>query len=120
MKKVIFFLCFILFFTFNCKTYFKNSNTGNFSIINYSDKEIEFIWITPKGDFYPTVKSINIKKNDSFELQNLKSGFYDIAIDFKGEYNTFNSKKDKNLCLYIEKGFMTIWQVDTSGKIIRN
>ncbi len=84
-----------------------------------SDKIVEFVWITPEGEFYPVVKSINIVKNQVFEVQGLEQGSYDVAIDFKGEYNSFNSKKDKDLCLNIEKGFTTVWTVEPSGYISR-
>lgn len=119
MKKV-FFLIFIILILFNCKSGFKNSDHGSFRIENYSEKIIEFIWIAPEGEFYQTVKSINIGKDQIYEVQGLEVGMFDIAIDFKDEYNSFNSKKDKSLCFKIEKGLTTAWSVDSSGKINRN
>jgi len=118
MKKIST-IVFIIIVLFNCKSFFKGSNNGSFRLVNTSDKIIEFVWITPEGEFYPTAKSINIGKNDAFEVQGLDSGYYDIAIDFRGEYNSFNSKKDKNLVLNIEKGLVTVWVVNPSGDIIR-
>ncbi len=117
MKRVL--LLFLIFISlFACKSIFKGQ-TGSFRIVNYTDKVIEFVWVAPVGEFYPTVQSINIGKNDYYEVSNLESGYYDIAVDFKGEYNSFNSKKDKNKELYIEKGSTTVWYVDSSGNIIR-
>ena len=110
-------LLFFLFFI-SCKDIFKSANYGNFRLLNESNKVIEFVWITPEGEFYPTAESINIGKNQVYETQGLEIGIYDIAIDFKGEFNSFNSKKDKNLCLYIDKGLTTVWYVNSSGTII--
>ena len=119
MRKIVIFFC-ILIVLFGCKSFYKGSNTGSFRLVNNSsNKIIEFVWITPEGEFYPTAKSIDIGKNQIYEAQGLEPGYYDIAIDFKGEYNSFNSKKDKNLCLYIEKGLSTVWVVDPEGKIVR-
>jgi hypothetical protein len=90
-------------------------DNGSFTLVNYSDKVIEFVWVTPEGEFYPTSKNISIKYGDSFDVKSLEPGTYDIAIDFKGEYNSFNSKKDKKLCLKIEKGINKIWVVTADG-----
>jgi hypothetical protein len=117
MKRILL-LIVIINVIFGCKSAFKGQ-TGGFRIINYSDKVVEFIWIAPEGEFYPTVQSINVAKNDYYEVNNLDTGYYDIAIDFKGEYNSFNSKKDKNKLLYIEKGLTTVWYIDSSGNIVR-
>ncbi len=120
MKKNYFlFLAFILILI-SCKDIFRSANYGNFRIINTSNKTIEFVWITPEGEFFPTAESIDIGINQVYETQGLETGFYDIAIDFKGEFNSFNSKKDKNLCLYIEKGLTTVWYIDSSGNIVHN
>jgi hypothetical protein len=116
MKKFYFSLIFI-FLVFSCKNFVKSSDLGAFSLVNYSNKEIEFFWITPEGELFPTVKNINIGYGQSFELNGLESGIYDIAIDFKNEYNSLNSKKDKNLCLNIEKGIKKVWIINPSGKI---
>lgn len=113
------FLVFILV-VIGCKDILKSANYGNFRIINTSDKVIEFVWIAPEGEFFPTAESIDIGKNQVYETQGLQTGNYDIAIDFKGEFNSFNSKKDKKLCLYIEKGLTTVWLINNSGKIVRN
>lgn len=104
----------------DCKSIQKNQTCGNFIITNNSDKIIEFIWIAPEGEFYPTVQSISIAKEQSYEVKNLEPGVYDIAIDFKSEYNSFNSKKNKNLCLKIEKGLSTNWYIDNTGNIHRS
>ena len=96
------------------------SKTGSFSIINYSEKVIEFVWLTKKGEFYPTAKNLDIGYGGSYDIAGIEAGIYDIAIDFKGEYNSFNSKKDKDLCLTIESGIKKIWVVNSSGEIIRN
>lgn len=118
MKKIIPLILLLLFIFTGCKDIFKSSNYGNFRIVNNSNKTIEFVWITPEGEFFPTAESIDIGNSQVFELQGLPTGIYDIAIDFKEEFNSFNSKKDKNLCLYIEKGLTTVWVVDSFGKII--
>ena len=60
----------------------------------------------------------NIGYGEDYEVLNLEPGVYDIAVDFKGEYNSFNSKKDKSLVLKIERGMRKIWIVDTDGKIV--
>lgn len=118
MKKLILIFVIALLIT-GCKSAIINSKSGNFRIENYSDKEIAFIWIAPEGDFFPTSQSINIGKEEAFELKGLPIGIYDIAIDFKDEYNSFNSKKDKSLCLKIEKDITTLWKVDETGNVIR-
>jgi hypothetical protein len=118
MRKTII-LFSILLFLFGCKSFFKDTNTGNLRIINSSHKVIEFVWIAPEGEFFPTAKSVSINNNETYEVQGLESGKYDIAIDFKNEYNSFNSKKDKSLCLEIEKGISTVWIVNPDGEIIR-
>lgn len=118
MRKLISFL-FLLILLINCKSLIKGSSSGTFKIENYSDKVIEFLWITPEGNFYPVAKGINITNGQDYEVSGLDPGLYDIAIDFKGEYNSFNSKKDKRLCLVIEKGETTLWAVDSSGNILR-
>lgn len=116
MKKTIFIIL-VLFLLLSCKSLFKGSETGDFLILNYSDKTIEFIWIAPEGEFFPTVKSVNVNNNDQYEFKDLEVGIYDIAIDFKDEYNSFNSKKDKSLCLKVKKGETSIWTVEPTGKI---
>ena len=118
MKKILPLILLVLFLLIGCKDIFKSANYGNFRIVNTSNKIIEFVWITPEGEFYPTAESINIGKDQVFETQGLEEGVYDIAIDFQGEFNSFNSKKDKNLCLYIDKGLTTVWYVNSSGQII--
>jgi hypothetical protein len=118
MKRIFSFI-FVICIFISCKSFFKGSNSGSFRIINSSNKIIEFIWIAPEGEFYPTAKSINIGKNETYEVQGLDGGYYDIAIDFKNEYNSFNSKKNKELVLTIEKGLSTVWLVDPSGEVIR-
>lgn len=119
MKKIYILLLFIIF-NFSCKIAGKNDNTGGFAIVNYSEKVIEFIWIAPKGEFYPTAKELNIKYGESYEINGLAPGYYDIAIDFKNEFNYFNSKLDDSYCLTIEKGIKKVWIVDVKGNIIRN
>ena len=119
MKKFIPLILFLfVFFIISCKDIFKSANYGNFRIINTSNKIIEFVWITPEGEFYPTAESIKIGKDQVYETQGLEAGIYDIAIDFEGEFNSFNSKKDKNLCLYIDKGLTTVWYINPSGQIV--
>jgi len=122
MKKLrsIITISFLIFILFNCKTLIKESNNGNFRIVNSSDKIIEFVWLAPEGVFYPVARSINIIKGQVYEVEGLEAGLYDIAIDFQGEFNSFNSKKDKSLCLRIEKGITKVWIVNNSGSIIRN
>lgn len=118
MKRLLY--LFLLLLVISCNSLIKNSNSGNFRIVNNSDKVIEYVWIAPEGSFYPVAKNVNIKKGEVYEIEGLKVGVYDIAIDFKNEYNRFNSKKDKNLCLKIEKGLTKVWIVDEDGNIIRN
>ncbi len=120
MRKIILFLVSIVIFVFSCKVSGKFDNSGSFSIINYSDKVIEFIWIAPKGEFYPTAKELSIRYGESYEISGLAAGVYDIAIDFKNEFNYFNSKLDSSLCLTIEKGIKKVWIVDAKGNILRN
>lgn len=119
MKKLIFFIL-LSFFVFSCSSILKDSNSGSFRIVNNSDKVIEFVWLTPEGTFYPVAHSISVKKGEIYEAEALKAGTYDIAIDFKDEYNSFNSKKDKSLCLKVEKGLTKVWVIDKDGSIIRN
>ncbi len=107
-------------FLFSCKQGFKGSDVGSFSLVNYSSKVIEFIWLAKEGEFYPTAKNVNIGYGEMFTVNGLDSGNYDIAIDFKNEYNSFNSKKDKSLCLSVERGIKKIWVVDSDGNIVRN
>ena len=116
MKKIIL-LFFILFLVLSCSKNGFRSDEGNFTIVNYSDKVIEFVWVTPEGELYPTAKNLNILYGENFEIKDLEPGKYDIAIDFKNEYNSFNSKKNKNLCLDIEKGINKIWIVTPEGDI---
>jgi hypothetical protein len=118
MKKIIPLALLFLVLLISCKDIFKSANFGNFRIVNTSNKTIEFVWIAPEGEFFPTAESINIENNQVYETQGLEEGVYDIAIDFKGEFNSFNSKKNKTLCLYIDKGLTTVWYVDSSGNII--
>ncbi|MBN2545314.1 MAG: hypothetical protein JXB50_05905 [Spirochaetes bacterium] len=122
MKKffTFFVFSFLILILFNCKSLIKESNNGNFRIVNSSDKVIEFVWLAPEGIFYPVARSINITKGQVYEVEGLEAGLYDIAIDFQGEFNSFNSKKDKSLCLRIEKGITKVWIIDNSGSIIRN
>ncbi|HOJ64026.1 MAG TPA: hypothetical protein PLE45_06355 [Spirochaetota bacterium] len=120
MKKRILFLVLFSICLFSCKVAGKLDNTGSFAIINYSDKVIEFVWIAPQGEFYPTARELNIKYGESYEITGLAAGIYDIAIDFKNEFNYFNSKLDKSLCLKIEKGIKKVWIVDSKGNILRN
>ncbi|MBR6199506.1 MAG: hypothetical protein IKQ61_04470 [Spirochaetales bacterium] len=120
MKKIVknTLLCLsVLLLACSCKSMGK-VQYGSFSLMNYSDKTIEFIWIAPEGTFFQTAQEINIGYGEDYELLNLEPGVYDIAIDFKGEYNSFNSKKDKSLVLKIERGMRKIWIVDTDGKIV--
>ncbi len=120
MKRLVYlFVLFLLMFS-SCKSGFKSSNEGSFSLINYSDKAVEFVWLAKSGEFYPTCKSLNISYGESYEVRGLEAGLYDIAIDFKNEYNSFNSKKDKSLCLLVEKGIRKIWVIDSGGNIVRN
>ena len=120
MKKIATILC-ILFFLSSCKAALSNSS-GNFIIKNNSDKVIEYVWITEEGESWPTTRSINIAKNGIYEIKGLNPGLYDIAVDFKGEYEKGlnNSKFDKSKCLKIQKGITTIWIVDEEGNIVRN
>ena len=122
MKKryLLILLLILLFSAFSCKSISRYSGNGSFSIINYSDKTIEFVWISKEGEFYPTSRDINVVYGGSYEMSGLEPGIYDIAIDFKGEFNSFNSKRDKSLCLEIEKGIKKVWIVDELYNIIRN
>ena len=117
---LLLFIIVVSLFIFSCKSGYKFSQSGSFEIINYSEKIIEFIWIAPEGEFYPTSREVNVGYGQNFEMTNLEPGLYDIAIDFKGEYNSFNSKKNKSLLLNIEKGVKKIWVVNSSGEIVRN
>ena len=118
MKKIVLFVI-LLFIVFSCKSSFKGFNTGNFTLVNNSNKVVEFVYIAPEGEFYGTSKNVNIEKGQSYEENGLEAKIYDIAIDFKDEFNTFNSKKDKSLCLSIEKGITKTWVIDESGNINR-
>lgn len=120
MKRFYLLFIILLLLSVSCKSAFKSSEYGSFNLVNYSNKVIEFVWIAKEGEFYPTGKSINIAYGGIYELSSLEVGVYDIAVDFKDEYNSFNSKKDKTLCLTIEKGIKKIWVVDSSGNIVRN
>ena len=120
MKKILLLNFIVLILFVGCKDIIRNANNGNFKLINKSDKVVEFVWIAPEGEFFPTAKNIDINHDKSYESEGLSAGKYDIAIDFKGEFNSFNSKKDKSLCLYIEKGLTTTWYIDQYGNIIRN
>lgn len=119
-KYLLILLLILLFSIFSCKSVSKYSSNGSFSIINYSDKTIEFVWISKEGEFYPTSREIDVVYGQSYEISGLEPGRYDIAIDFKGEFNCFNSKSDKSLCLEIEKGIKKVWIVDELCNIIRN
>jgi len=114
---IVFILCFLSLLS--CKNVLKAGDQGDFAIKNYSNKVVEFVWIVPEGDFYPTARNISVGYGQLFELNNLPSGKYDIAIDFKNEFNSFNSKKDKRLCLFIEKGVKKSWIINKSGDILR-
>ena len=120
MKKIAIVVS-ILFLLFSCKAVLSN-NSGDFIIKNNSDKVIEYVWITEEGESWPTTRSVNITKEGLFEIKGLNPGLYDIAIDFKGEYEKGrnNSKFDKAKCLTIQKGITTIWIVNEQGNIIRN
>ncbi len=120
MNKYFIFIIAFIFLICSCKDIGRPNSSGSFSVINYSDKTIEFIWLTKKGELYPTAKNLDIGYGKSFNIDGVEAGIYDIAIDFKGEYNSFNSKKDRNLCLTIESGIKKVWVVDASGDIIRN
>jgi hypothetical protein len=100
----------------SCKTAF-NKTSGSFSILNQSSLAIEFIWIAPKGEFYPTAKSIYIPRGEVYELQGLSAGTYDIAIDFEDALNSINSKKDPSLNLVVKTGLTTFWRVNPNGTI---
>jgi hypothetical protein len=119
MKKIIIVVA-LLLTLLSCKDVFKGNNTGSFSLTNYSNKVIEFVWVAPEGDFYPTSKNVSIGYGQSYDLSGMSVGIYDIAIDFKNEFNSFNSKKDKSLCLTIEKDIKKNWIVNSAGEIIRN
>ena len=105
----------------SCKSLSSN-NYGDFILKNRSEKVIEFVWVTPEGERWPTVSSVDIGEEGMYELKSLKPGKYDIAIDFKNEYEQgkYNSKMDKSKCLTIEKGITKIWIVNEQGDIIRN
>ncbi|HOV13886.1 MAG TPA: hypothetical protein PK771_06350 [Spirochaetota bacterium] len=120
MKNLISVVILLLLLTFSCKSGFKGADVGGFSLVNYSGKTVEFVWLAKTGEFYPTAKNLNIGYGEMFEVNGLETGLYDIAIDFKNEYNSFNSKKDKSLCLSIEKGIKKIWVIDSDGNVIRN
>ncbi len=114
--KYSFIFVLVLVTAVSCKSVSKTS-FGSFDLVNYSDKVIEFIWIAPEGSFYQTAKEINIGYGDNYELNHLEPGVYDIAIDFKDEYNSFNSKKDKSKVLKIERGIRKVWVVNTDGTL---
>lgn len=119
MKKIVLFIV-LAMVLFSCKS-FMMKDGGNFAIQNNSDKEVEYVWITPEGEFWPTTRSINLKNAELYEIKGLKPGVYDIAIDFKGEYEQefYNSKKDKSKCLVVEKGITQVWIIDQSGEIVK-
>ena len=119
MKKFLLLIFIIFLLPFGCKDLTRNANKGNFRLINKSEKIVEFVWIAPEGEFFPTAKNVDIGNDQVYESEGLMPGVYDIAIDFHDEFNSFNSKKDKYLCLYIEKGLTTVWYVDQHGDIIR-
>lgn len=114
MKKILFLL--LVLNIISCKS-IDNSNTGNFILKNNSDEVVQFVWLSPVGEFFPTAEEILVGKSGIYELRNLKSGVYDIAIDFKDRYNTFNSKKNPAFCLKIESGVTRIWIIDENGNI---
>lgn len=107
---------FIVFAFISCKG-MNFSDSGNFILKNNSDKVVEFIWITPEGTLFPPAKSMALGKSEVFELRNMKEGRYEIAIDFKGEFNTFNSKKDPSKVLVLTKGETKIWIINEQGFI---
>ncbi len=119
MKKITIILI-LLITIFSCKNVLRSGNTGSFELINLSDKEVEFIWIAPEGTLYPIANSLSILKGKSFKIEGLDFGDYDIAIDFKNEFNSFNSKKDKSKLLIIKRNMKTIWFIAESGEIIAN
>ena len=112
--RCVFIFVLVLNFVTSCKTANK-SNDGSFAIVNYSNKVINFIWIAPEGTFYQTAKEINVGYGDDYEINHLEAGVYDIALDFEGEYNSFNSKKDKSKVLKIERGIRKVWVVNADG-----
>jgi hypothetical protein len=115
MKRLILFII-ILLFVLSCS---KNYDGGSLTIVNYSDKQIEFLYLTPEGELFPTSKSINVGNGETYEIKGLPEGNYDIALDFKNEVNSsINSKKNKLLCLKIEKGVNRTWIINTDGNII--
>lgn len=93
-------------------------NTGSLILKNNSSKVVQFVWLAPAGEFYPTAEEISVGNGGIFETRGLKAGVYDIAIDFKDEYNSFNSKKNGSLRLNIEEGVTKIWIIDEDGRII--
>ncbi len=117
MKRLMV-ICLIFITLVSCKNLLKNDSTGSFEIVNLSDKVIEFIWIAPENTFYPTANSVSIARGSSFKLEGIDSGRYDIAIDFKDEYNSFNSKKDKTKLLIIAKDIKTLWYISETGEVI--
>lgn len=117
MKRLYLYLLTVLLM-FSCKSLVR-SDVGSFTIENRSDKVLEFVWLAPEGSFYPTAKEISVGKGEIFDYYDgLKPGIYDVAIDFQNELNSFNSKKDKSLCLEIESGVNKRWIIETNGKII--
>jgi len=120
MKKYFIFFIGVIFLVFSCKGIGHSSKNGSFSIINYSEKTIEFVWLAKKGELYPTAKNLDIGYGKSYDIVGIEAGVYDIAIDFKGEYNSFNSKKDKDLCLIVESGIKKVWVINSSGEIVIN
>jgi hypothetical protein len=122
MKKRLPLIILILLLTLlltgtSCKSAFTRT-AGSFSILNNSELPIEFIWIAPRGEFYPTAKSIFIPTGGTYEIQGINEGTYDIAIDFRDSLNSINSKKDPNLNLVISRGLTTYWRIEPDGRII--
>ncbi len=119
MMKNIVVIIILAFVMVACKSANVNES-GTFILKNNSNKVVEYVWLTPEGDTYQVAKSLSIAKGQIYEVKGLKDAKYDIAIDFKDEYNSFNSKKNKSLCLDIDSGTVTIWLVDENGVIIRD
>ena len=115
----LFFIIVIISFTFYaCKTEDRAVLNG-FILVNKSDSVVDYVWIAPEGELYPIATKIELKKDQVYQIRGLNPGLYDIAFEFSGVYNTMNSKKDKSLCLTVQKGHDTVWVIDTNGNIIR-
>ncbi len=116
MKKITIFIVIVLGIV-SCKGVY-TSNSGDFILKNNSENVIQFVWLAPVGEFYPTAKEVSIAKSGIYELKGLKAGVYDIAIDFFGQFNTFNSKKNPAYRLKVEAGVTSIWIIDEAGNVV--